>query len=152
MDWKRVSRWPARDAQVWLGVPADMVAHVHAVYEMGFVLERLTRGARFASSEVRIPCKHGELTPVGRDLWSWTGPGGYWTRQIRAAAGLGVTGPFGTGLCDGTRDDESQAWFSSALFEKVAKAAGARRRSRTWKVTSAGPPLKFPKKSARQHA
>ena len=131
-SWRPVTAWPSRDSVSWLGLPLDMVPVVQRRFFQGFVFERLTIGPGFRSEEVRIPCRRGEIFPVGGGKWAWCGPGGFWSRRIAGAAGGSASGPFATSATHGTRNDESVIWFKDGFLEPVATAAGARRRRSTW--------------------
>ena len=133
-NWVILRDWPRRDPTTWLGVPQDMVAEVQALFQAGMVIERLTTGKSAASTEVRIPCRYGELYPVGSATWGWIGTGGMWTRKVIEAAGQDVSGPFGPEVTEGTRNEESALWFPSSQLLLVDKVVHAKRRRKTWGV------------------
>ena len=127
--WRTLPKWPVRDPATWLGIPADMVAECRERHNSGYLFERLTCGRGSRSTEVRIPCKRGELYPVGDGRWGWSGPWWRYARRLRLAAGPACTGPFGTGVLLGGEGSEFVIWFPADRLDAVAKVVRAKRRS-----------------------
>jgi hypothetical protein len=132
--WQYVRILPEANPEDWLGVPVAELPQVRNRYTLGFRIERLAISPRHSATEVCIPCKKGEISPVDVGWWAWSGRPGNLYRRLVEAAGPEATGPFGNGLSASVkRSDEAQVWFPDNRFDLVAEVMGARRRNSNWK-------------------
>lgn len=122
--WKRVKAWHDRLARTVL---AGCETDCRRFFEVDRLrLEVLVEDG--ALLEVRIPCKQGELYPVGSGRWGWSGSGGYWARKVIAVLGMDATGPLGLPADAATLSDEAVVWFPARRVLDLAGIVGARRR------------------------
>lgn len=138
-SWFRVRDWPEKRPGRWLGLEDNQVPRVRNLFDSGLIFERLAIGPTYSALEVRIPCRRGEIYPVSAKIWAWSGTGGRWSRRVSDRCSGTATGPLGTDLHHGTRDDESVIWFPADMVEAVADEVGARRRRSTWRQPGNGP-------------
>ena len=133
-NWYRVVQWPDSSPGIWLGVKSDLLPEVSNCFDIGFVFESYAPGPRFGDTEIRIPCRRGEIYPVKPGVWAWSGTGGRWSRRVVQAIGPEASGPWGNGIIHGTKDDEAVIWFPSKSIDEVGIEVGARMRRSTWKA------------------
>lgn len=123
--WKRLSGWNYRVEAVIPKGCAEQCRHF-------FEADRYRVEVLFVEGspqEVRIPCRPGELWPVGRGLWAWSGPGGHWAQKVIGVLGEDAAGPWGARPEAGTRNDEAVIWFPANRVPDVGQAVGIRRRA-----------------------
>jgi len=132
--WYRVDQWPVSSPGMWLGLPPELLPEVRKCFDSGYVIERHAPSPRFGATEIRIPCRRGEIHPVAPGTWAWSGTGGRWSRRVVRVVGTEATGPWDSSISHGTKDDEAVIWFPSKFLQVVGAETGARKRRSTWKA------------------